>query len=77
MSQLLTEKLQALPIPGISPHMHIFTAFRDRVETRNNDRVYIRKDGLEFAFVMPPVAVNYSSFLKMCGAAAEAEGAIC
>lgn len=62
----LTEKLRSLPISGISPHLHHFVVFRDRVEGGTNDRVYIRHPGPHF--VMPPVAQSYPEFTKMCAA---------
>ena len=39
LTNLITDKLLALPISGISPHMHVFLAFRDHVEARKNDRL--------------------------------------
>jgi hypothetical protein len=42
MEYLITDRILTLPIPGISPHMHIAVAFRDRIEFKKNDRQYSR-----------------------------------
>lgn len=78
--RMITERLLALPIKGISPHMHIFLAFRDHVEATNNDIKYFKKDRsmeLEPVFVMPPVFTNYGAFLKASGGEANAAEASC
>ncbi len=41
LEDLMTERLHALPISGISPHLHVCIAFRDRVTIGTNNRVYI------------------------------------
>jgi hypothetical protein len=74
MIRIITDKLLALPIFGISPHMHMLPAFRDRAKATNNDIKFFKKDRsmeLEPFFVMPPVYTNYASFRKAVGAAAE------
>lgn len=74
MIRIITNKLLALPISGISPHMHMLLAFRDRVKATNNDIKFFKKDRameLEPFFVMPPVYTNYASFRRAVGAAAE------
>lgn len=79
MVRLITDKLLALPISGISPHLHVLVAYRDHVVAYKNDRHYFRKDRsmtLVPELVMPPVASSYPSFLKSCGGAAAAEGAV-
>lgn len=78
---LVTESLLALPIRGISPHLHVLTAFRDRVEGSKNDRQYFRysKDDasmdLQPVLVMPEVATSYAGFQAAYGGAAAVEGA--
>ena len=76
---LITDKVLALPIRGISPHLHVFLAFRDRIVAFKNDRQYFKKDRsmtLVPALVMPPVASNYGAFLKLSGGVAASEGAV-
>ena len=71
----ITERLEALPIPGISPHLHVCIAFRDRINCGTNDRRYIGRPP-ETHFVMPPVARSYAEFNRMFGGTANAvEGA--
>jgi hypothetical protein len=75
MIHMITDKLLALPIKGISPHMHMLLAFRGHVKATNNDIKYFKKDGsmeLEPVLVMPPVFDNYASFLRASGGAAHA-----
>jgi hypothetical protein len=60
IEQTLTEKLLALPIRGISPHLHVCTTFRDRVTFKTNDRLYIGDTSP--AFRMPPVVTRYEDF---------------
>jgi hypothetical protein len=79
MMDVITDKLLALPISGISPHMHVFLAYRDRIVAYKNDRQYFKKDGsmtLVPELVMPPVASSYGGFLKLSGGVAAVEGAI-
>jgi hypothetical protein len=71
----LSDSLQVLPIPGISPHLHVCIAFRDRLVMRTNDRRYIGHPPSTHS-VMPHVATSYSGFLKLCGGSAAAEGAV-
>jgi hypothetical protein len=71
----LSDRLEALPIAGISPHLHVCIAFRDRLVMRTNDRRYIGQPPSTH-FVMPAVATSYSKFLKLCGGRAAAEGAV-
>jgi hypothetical protein len=78
MIRLITDRLLALRISGISPHMHLMIAFRDRVEAGNNDIKYFKKDRsmqMEPVLVMPPVFTSYEAFLLSCGGAAQVAGA--
>jgi hypothetical protein len=78
MTSLITDKLLAVPISGISPHLHVFLAFRDHVKSMKNDRQYFKKDGsmaLEPVLVMPQVATSYSAFQALLGGATAVEGA--
>ena len=78
MIRLITDKLLALPIRGISPHMHLMIAFRDHVKAGNNDIKYFKKDrsmDLEPVLVMPPVFTNYGAFSRAFGGAAQVAGA--
>jgi hypothetical protein len=77
MVSMITEKLLAVPIKGISPHLHVLLAFRDHVEGRNNNIQYIKNRSMELedVSVMPAVAVTYDAFMKDCGGAVEVEGA--
>ena len=79
MTNLIPDKLLALPISGISPHLHVFLAFRDHVKATKNDRLYFKKDRsmeLEPVFVMPKVATTYDEFKTAFGGAIAVEGAI-
>jgi hypothetical protein len=78
MTNLITDKLLSLPVAGISPHMHVFLAFRDHVKASKNDRRYFRKDRsmeLEPVLVMPEVRRSYGAFQAAFGGAAEVVGA--
>ena len=57
----ITERIESLPIAGISPHLHVCLVFPDRVEIRTNDRRYF--DGRP-PFEMPPVANSYEEFIE-------------
>ena len=79
MTNLITDKLLALPISGISPHMHVLLAFRDEVKAMKNDRQYFKKDRsleLEPVLVMPEVVTSYSALQRACGGATAVEGAV-
>jgi hypothetical protein len=79
VTNLITDKLLALPISGISPPLHVFLAFRDHVKATKNDRQYFKKDRsmeLEPVLVMPEVAASYGAFQTAFGGATAVEGAI-
>jgi hypothetical protein len=79
MISLITDKLLALPISGISPHLHVFLAFRDHVKAMKNDRKYIKKDRsmeLEPVLVMPEVATSYGGFQTDFGGPKAVQGAV-
>lgn len=76
VEQRISQRLEALPISGISPHLHICVASRNGMVLGTNDRRYIGEPP-ETDFVMPPVARNYAEFRQMFGNLASAvEGAI-
>jgi hypothetical protein len=77
MTNLITDKLLAMPIGGISPQSQVFLAFRDQVKATKNDRRYFKKDRsmeLEPVLVMPAVATTYGAFQVAFGGATAVEG---
>jgi hypothetical protein len=79
MVHSITDKLLALPISGISPHLHVLLAYRDHVKAKTNDIQYFKKDRsmeLEPVLVMPDVSTNYSAFQRAHGGAEAIAGAV-
>jgi hypothetical protein len=75
MIRIITDKLLALPIKGISPHM-AYAGGLSRPHQSGERRYQVlqerRSMELEPVLVMPPVFSNYASFLRASGGAARA-----
>lgn len=73
----ITNRIQEIPTPGISPHMHVCLVSRGQVQIRKNDRRYINRPDLQ-DFVMPDVAATWDELERIALArGAMATGARC
>jgi len=77
LMMIITDRIQQIPTPGISPHLHVCLVSRGQVQIRKNDRRYINRPDLQ-DFIMPDVATSWDEFEQIAFAhGATAEGARC
>lgn len=67
----ISHAVDSNPRPGISRHLHVCAAMRDRILIANNDRKYLGEPKID-DFLMPPVARTYQELLELLGASGQA-----
>jgi hypothetical protein len=73
----ITDKIQEVPISGISSHLHICLVSRGQIAIGKNDRKYVNRTDLR-DFVMPPVATTWEELEQIALArGSTAKGARC
>lgn len=63
LAHSLTSTLSESPTPGISKHLHVCLALRDKIMMATNDRRY--PDAPDLNIQMPPVAGTYGDLVRM------------